>query len=351
MDKYLAIDVHAQSCTLAVVGPAGKRLMMDIIETSGRALVERIRQISGRKHLCIEEGTQSEWLYQLLAPYVEEMVIAVPQRQKGHKSDATDAWTLAELLRRQAIDVRVFKAPTEYSGLRAAVRGYGMLTNDAVRIKNRLKAIFRSRGISGTADDLYNPEARMAWIPQLPLGHAELATLLGEELDAVMSRRKSAETWLHREAAQHPIVSRLATAPGLGVIRAAQVVAVVITPHRFRTKRQFWSYCGLGIVTRSSADWTPSGPSWVRRREKIQTRGLNQNRNSTLKMIFKGAALSVVTRMLDHPLHRDYQSMVAAGIKPDLARVTIARRIAAAVLAMWKTQEDYDPEKHRRTSR
>ncbi len=26
-----------------------------------------------------------------------------------------------------------------------------------------------------------------------------------------------------------------------------------MTPHRFRTKRQFWSYCGLGIVTRSSS--------------------------------------------------------------------------------------------------
>jgi hypothetical protein len=31
--------------------------------------------------------------------------------------------------------------------------------------------------------------------------------------------------------------------------------------------------------------------------------------------------------------------------KPNLARLTMARRIAGAVLAMWKNQEEYDPAK------
>ena len=37
--------------------------------------------------------------------------------------------------------------------------------------------------------------------------------------------------------------------------------------------------------------------------------------------------------------------MISAGIKPSLARLTIARKIAAAVLAMWKNKEEYDPAK------
>jgi hypothetical protein len=37
----------------------------------------------------------------------------------------------------------------------------------------------------------------------------------------------------------------------MGPIRVAQLVSIVVTPHRFRTKRQFWSYCGLSIVMRS----------------------------------------------------------------------------------------------------
>ncbi len=95
---------------------------------------------------------------------------------------------------------------------------------------------------------------------------------------------------------------------------------------------------------RSSSDWVPEGGRWVRSRVR-QTRGLNHNRNAVLKSVFKGAAMVVTTRMHGHPLNRAYQRLLAAGTKPNLAELTIARRIAAVVLAMWKHQEDYDPAK------
>ena len=66
-----------------------------------------------------------------------------------------------------------------------------------------------------------------------------------------------------------------------------------------------------------------------------------------MKEVFKGAAHLVATQMKSHPLHQDYQHLLDGGLKPNLAMVTIARRIAAAVLAMWKHVEAYDPEKHR----
>ncbi len=48
----------------------------------------------------------------------------------------------------------------------------------------------------------------------------------------------------------------------------------------------------------------------------------------------------------EDPLHEHYQRMLASGIKPNLAKLTVARRIAATVLAMWKHQEVYDPQRH-----
>jgi transposase len=57
---------------------------------------------------------------------------------------------------------------------------------------------------------------------------------------------KTAETWLLEEAGRCSMVKLLATAPGIGMIRAAQIVAIVLSPDRFRTRQQFWSYCGLG---------------------------------------------------------------------------------------------------------
>jgi transposase len=154
-----------------------------------------------------------------------------------------------------------------------------------------------------------------------------------------------AERWVKEEAKAHPIVKTLSTAPGMAARRSAQVVAIVGTPHRFRTRRQFWSYCGLGIVTRSSSDWVHRGDGdWVRK-DVNQTRGLNRNRRPQLKAVFKGAATTVIQQLPDHPLHEDYQRMLKAGTKPNLAKLTLARRIAAAVLSMWKHEEVYDSKR------
>ena len=70
MDRYVGLDGHARSCTLGVIGPSGKRLKSMVVETNGQALVEAVRGIAGQVHLCLEEGTQSAWLYELLAPHV-----------------------------------------------------------------------------------------------------------------------------------------------------------------------------------------------------------------------------------------------------------------------------------------
>jgi hypothetical protein len=130
----------------------------------------------------------------------------------------------------------------------------------------------------------------------------------------------------------------------------AQLVPIVVSPARFRTKRQFWSYCGLGIVMRSSSDWEKTKDGAWRRAEVQKTRGLNLNHNHTLKHIFKGAATTVITQLEDDPLHQDYKRIIAAGTKPNLAKLTIARKLAAIALSMWKSKKEYDSTKHRKQS-
>lgn len=345
MERYVGLDVHRDSCTIAVIGASGKRLKSFVVETNGSAVVEAIRCIPGRRHICLEEGTQSAWLYELLSPHAEEVVVVVPEKRRGSKSDKRDAWTRADELRTGAITTRVYKAPVHLSALRNAVRSHLMMVRDVVRVKNRLKAIWRSRGIRTTAG-VYEPQTRGGWIRQLPAAYRPLAERLGRQLDVLEPLREEAERSLLKEAKAHPIVRKLSTAPGMGPIRSAQVVAVVATPERFRTRQQFWSYCGLAIVTRSSADWVYID-GLRERREVRQTRGLSRKRNALLKQVFKGAATTLITLLHDHPLYEDYERMIRSGMKPNLARLTLARRISGIVLSMWKHQEVYDPSRHR----
>lgn len=254
-DKYIGIDVHARSCTLAVIDGVGKRVGQHVIETNGESLVECLRMIPGPRHLCIEEGTQSAWLYEILSPHVQELAVVNVTDSRGPKSDERDAFALAEKFRLGALDKRVLKNLGPYRKLRELGRAHLMVVRDVVRTQNRIKSLLRSRGVPVEGKAVYGAEGRGPYLDKLPDGTRAAASTLFAQYDALQEIRKRAEKELLAEARLQPITAVLGTCPGIGPIRAAQLVPIVATPHRFRTKRQFWSYCGLGILMRSSSDW------------------------------------------------------------------------------------------------
>lgn len=344
MERYIGLDVHAASCTLAVISQAGKRLKDFPVETNGQALVEAIRMIPGHKHLVFEEGLQSAWLYETLSPHVDEIVVAGITESQGQKDDKRDAYGVAEDLRAGTLGKRVFKAPRQFTLLRELSRTHMTTTRDLVRAQARIKSLYRSRGIPTPGDWVYSPRRREEWEKQLPASARRRAQRLYEHFDFCLEQKKQAEADLLRESRKHRIVRILETVPGFGPIRSARLVPVVVTPHRFRTKRQFWSYCGLGIVMRSSSDWVrTSEGDWIRARVP-QTRGLSRQYNRVLKEIFKGAATTVITQRNKGPIYARYERMLDSGTKPNLAKLSLARIIAATVLRMWKDEEEYRPE-------
>ena len=342
MERYLGADVHAASVTFCVLDASGKQVRRDVVETNGKALVGYLQQLAGNLHLCLEEGEWSQWLYEILSPQVAELVVYRSEWKPGQKSDAIDAHGLAEKLRTERIDRPVFKDGRLFTALRDRARIYTMITRDVARVKSRLKSFFRSRGLPCTGEAVYKPETRAQRARALPLATREVVELLGRELEQLAALKAEAETGMLRESHRHRIARILETAPGLGPIRVAQLLPIVVTPHRFRTKRQFWAYCGFSVVTRSSSDWVRDQDRWVRARV-TQTRGLNFNHNHLLKAIFKGAATTVIAHSGSSPLREGYDRQLENGTKPNLAKLTVARQIAAIVLAMWKTEAPYDP--------
>ncbi len=339
MQRYLGIDVHRDSSTICVLSASGKRLSRDIVATNGHALVRYLEQLGGRLHVSIEEGPWSEWLYEILSPHVVELVVYQNEWVPGAKNDAIDAYGLAEKMRIGQAGPGVFKPPQRYRKLREWARVYQALAQDVARVKNRLKSQFLRRGVRCVGTRVYDPQQRDAWLGQLPAALRPTTELWGIELDGLAELKAQAEAALVEESHRHRIAQILETAPGFGPIRTALLIAIVITPHRFRSKRQFWSYCGFGVVTRSSADWLPTPGGWIKA-QTVRTRGLNRNHHPKLKGIFKGAALTTL-QQTGHPLQATYTRLLEAGTRPPLARLTVARKIAATVLAMWKNEEVY----------
>ena len=130
--------------------------------------------------------------------------------------------------------------------------------------------------------------------------------------------------------------------PFLGPLRAAILIGRVQTPHRFRTKRQFWAYCGLALETRDSAEYRVVDGQVERRKRPALIRGLNWNHNHELKNVFKGAATAASVGQ--GVFHEFYLGLLEKGMQPEMARLTLARKIAAIALKIWKKGESFDAE-------
>jgi len=346
MDRYIGLDAHSSSCTVAVVGPSGRRIRSQVLETNARGLINFLKTIPKPRHLCLEEGTHAGWLHEVLSPHVQEIVVTGLRPSRGPKDDKRDAFGLAEDLRVGAIKSRVYKGIGKFAELRELSRACGMMVSDSVRVQNRIKSLFRSRGIPTGHKEVYTPAARERWLQKLLARTRPLAEILYQELDGLRDLQERARKEMLTEARRHRITRILRTCPGMGAIRVAQVLPIVVTPYRFSSKRAFWAYAGLAIVMRSSADWVRTRDGGWARVPMQKTRGLNRNHNRRLKQIFRGAATTVIGRVnKEDPLNQHYRQLLDGGTKPNLAKLTIARQIAAIVLAMWRTEEVYEPAK------
>ncbi len=132
MDRYVGLDAHASSCTLGVVTPGGKRVGSHVVETNARCLIEAVRQIPEPRHICLEEGTLSAWLYEVLSPHAQKVVVAAVSESRGAKDDRRDTFGLADDLRLGAIKRKVYKERGRFGALGYRARGYRWVRDDVV---------------------------------------------------------------------------------------------------------------------------------------------------------------------------------------------------------------------------
>jgi hypothetical protein len=71
--KHVGLDVHQATTLAAVRDDRGRVLARTIVPTEEAALLELFRGMRGAIHVAFEEGTQAQWLYELLAPRVDRV--------------------------------------------------------------------------------------------------------------------------------------------------------------------------------------------------------------------------------------------------------------------------------------
>ena len=344
--KYIGMDVHKESISIAVRNAAGKVVMECVIETKASAILQFIDGLRGDVHVTFEEGTWAAWLHDLLKPHVAKLVVCDPRRnallQEGNQNDRVDARKLAELLHNNQLR-SVYHGDHGLRTLKELVRSYLTITQDLTRVMSRVKAIYRSWGIPCAGKQVYAPRHRAEWLAKITeLGVLRRAEFYYQQLDALRVLRQAVRRDLLAESQKHKASQLLRQIPSIGPIRAALLIALIQTPHRFRTKRPFWKYSGFAIETHSSADYRSVKGEQQKSRKQISVRGLNRDCNHDLKNLFKSAA--TIASVKPGPFQEFYEALLAKGMRPEMARLTLARKIATIVLIVWKRGVSFDAQ-------
>jgi transposase len=344
--RYIGLDVHRDTISAAVLNQSGRLIQQSVLMTRAAAILDFMGGVRGTVHATFEEGTHSAWLYDLLSRRVDKLVVCNPRKnallKSGNKGDAIDARKLAELLRAGLLSP-VYHGERSALEVQQLTSSYLMLTEDTTRTMGRLKAVFRGQAIGCAGKKLYGRKHRGEYLAAL--GACALrrrAECLYQQLDALQQLRRQARHDLVIECRKHAAARLLQTVPFLGPLRAAVLIGRVQTPHRFRTKRQFWAYCGLALETRTSAEYRIVDGQVERRNKPALIRGLNWNHNHELKNVFKGAATAA--SICQGVFREFYLGLLNKGMRPEMARLTLARKIAAIALKIWKKGEAFDAE-------
>jgi transposase len=99
--RYVGLDIHRDTISVAVCDSRGKLMLERVIPTSAAAVLELLELLRGKLHVAFEEGTSSQWLAGLLQPRVAQVLVCDPRKndRRGSKNDRIDARELADLLR------------------------------------------------------------------------------------------------------------------------------------------------------------------------------------------------------------------------------------------------------------
>jgi len=131
--KYIGIDMHKESMTIAVRNAVGKIVMECVIETKASMILQFIGGLRGDVQVTFEEGTSAAWLYDLLKPHVSKLVVCDPRKNKsmreGNQNDKIDARRLAELLRLDHL-TPVYHGEHGLRTLKELVRSHLTVTKD-----------------------------------------------------------------------------------------------------------------------------------------------------------------------------------------------------------------------------
>ena len=343
--RYIGLDVHKDFCVVAISEGGGKARPAGRIKTRRDALELFAQSLAPDDKVVLEATGNSLAIARILQPHVGEVVIANPRRVRAisHakvKSDQFDARTLAELLAADML-AGVWIPPEEIRVLRRLCQRRLAIVRAMGRHKSHVFATLqRNLYVEPKGTDLFGKRGR-AWVAALELPVDECQTIAGDmrQLDFLAGELKLVDREIAQICLTRDDVKRLMTIPGVDMITAATMIAVIGDIARFPTSRHLVGYVGLDARVRQSGATA------------AKTGRISKEGSAEARRVLVEAAWAA--KRTPGPL-RAFGQRVQARRGPQIATVAVARKIVVLSWHLLSRGEDYAhhrPTLHRRKLR
>ena len=329
----IGLDLHKRESQLCIGRDDGTVEERRIVTSR-----ERFTAVLGgrpRARILLEASTESEWVARHLESLGHEVIVADPNfaamyatRSRRTKTDRRDARTLMEACRLGA-----YRPAYRLSDARRHVRAELAVREALVRTRTRYialaKALVRRDGLRVAGSESHLVAQRIAALELSEALRQELAPLFAL-LAPLNAQIAQADDRIAALTASDPAVALLTTAPSIGPITAAAIVATIDDVTRFRSAHQFEAYLGVVPSERSSGE--------QRRLGRITKAG---NARARYLLVEAGWRL-LRSRNAETAAVRAWALGIAARRGKKIAVVALARRLAGILYAMWRDQQPYD---------
>lgn len=340
MNKFIGLDVHSATFTVAALNADGELLFHTKRDTSEKNLIEVVSNVEGPKGLTVEEGPLAQWVKLTLEPYVDELEVCDPKQNQWiaraeYNDDLTSAQKLAQLYR-GGYTKAIPHPDRDEMRLRRTFLHYRDLNKQVVRFKNKIKATFRQAALDVSGSGVFAESSRCRWLNRLaryPALQSQAAQQL-QVLDLLegfkaATRRRMVGAARSLDCQAFNIIKGM---PGAGEMITTGYMAIITTPHRFSRKNKLWRYGGFANLRRTSG-----GKSY---REEAAPSG-----NRALKWVtcqhFHHAAEVAPGRGNTNRFSRRYRRELERGVEKQIAKRIVCRKLLSVVRAIWMRREPY----------
>jgi len=336
-DYYIGLDWSQAKMALAISQKGSDESRIVELDSDVRRLKYLLKSLKGTKILTLEESTASQWLWVELHDYADEIIVCDPYHNfllsSGPKNDRIDASKLLELLRGGLLKP-VFHSSADFMQYRSLLGTYTDLVKTGVAWKNRLGAQQRARAGENAGSE---EEVFCGAVAEYIIEYYEIF-------------KKSFEDRFREIVKKSKVMSSLTRIPGIGIIGAFKIGAIVVDAGRFKTKGHFLSYCGLikhkkmsgGRSYGSRSPRKSSLPAAAPTVYCIVGAAALPRCNRTLKSVFKTAAFSCAYGRGENSMKDYFNSLISKGKPVHAARHMVARKIAELALAIMKSGKQYN---------